>query len=63
LLLVAAVGKEHDCTVATAAVVSVGTTVTAIGIAGDCPNTAAVEVGAPDPWVGYTPYDTLEEHR
>jgi hypothetical protein len=60
LLLVAAVGKEHDCTVA---IVSAGTTVTAIGIAGDCPNTAVVEVGAPDPWVGYTPYDTLEEHR
>jgi hypothetical protein len=25
----------------------------AIGIAGDCPNTAVVEVGAADPQVGY----------
>jgi hypothetical protein len=37
LLLVAAVGKEHDCTTVAAAVTA-GTV--AAGIVGDCPNTA-----------------------
>jgi hypothetical protein len=46
LLLVAAVGKAHGCTVA------------AVVVAG----TAAIGIGATDPRVGYTPYDTLEEH-
>jgi hypothetical protein len=46
LLLVASVGKAHGCTIA--AVVVAGTT--------------AVGVGAADPRVGYTPYDTLDEH-
>jgi hypothetical protein len=49
LLLVVAAGKAHGCTVAAAAIVVAGSTV--------------VEVGAVDPRVGYTPYDTLEEHR
>jgi hypothetical protein len=51
LLLVAGVGKVHGCTIAVAAadVVAAGA--------------AAVEVGAADPRVGYTPYDTLEEHH
>jgi hypothetical protein len=49
LPLVAAVGKAHGCTVAPAAAVVVGT--------------AAVGVGAANPQVGYTSYDTLEEHR
>jgi hypothetical protein len=49
LLLVAAMGEAHGCTVAAAAVVAAGTT--------------TVGVGAADPQVGYTPYDTLEEHR
>jgi hypothetical protein len=49
LLLVAAMGKAHGCTVAALAVVVAGT--------------AAIGVGVADLWVGYTPYDTLEEHR
>jgi hypothetical protein len=59
LLLVVVVGKEHGC-IAAATIVAAGT---AIVFAGDCPNTAAIEVGAADPRVGYTPYDTLEEHH
>jgi hypothetical protein len=34
-----------------------------VGIVGDRPNSAAVVVNADDPRVGYTPYDTLQEHR
>jgi hypothetical protein len=34
-----------------------------VGIVGDNLNSAAVVVDAADPQVGYTPYDTLEEHR
>jgi hypothetical protein len=49
LLLVVAAGKAHGCTVATAAIVVAGS--------------AAIKVGAVDPRVGYTPYDSLEEHR
>jgi pseudouridine-5'-phosphate glycosidase len=48
LLLVVAEGKAHGCTVAATVVVA---------------GSAAVEVGVADPRVGYTPYDTLEEHR
>jgi hypothetical protein len=35
----------------------------AVGILGDCPNSAAVAVDATDPQVGYTPCRTWEEHR
>jgi hypothetical protein len=49
LLLVAAVGKEHSCTIVATAVVVTGTT--------------AVEIGTANLRVGYTPYYTLEEHR
>jgi hypothetical protein len=49
LLLVVAVGKAHSCIVAAIAVVVAGT--------------AAVGVGAADPRVGYTPYDTLEKYH
>jgi hypothetical protein len=34
-----------------------------IGIVSDGPNFAAIVVDAADPGVGYTPCDTLEEHR
>jgi hypothetical protein len=34
-----------------------------VGIVGDNPNFAVVVIDAADPQVGYTPYDTLEEHR
>jgi hypothetical protein len=59
LLLVATMGKEHGCTVAVVvarivAVVVAAETAAAVGIAGDCPNTVAIEVGAADPRVGYT---------
>jgi hypothetical protein len=47
LPLIAVVGKAHGCTVA--AIVAA--------------RTAAVGVGVADPQVGYTTYDTLEEHR
>jgi hypothetical protein len=59
LLLVAALGKEHDCTVVATFVVA-GTV--AAGIAGDCPNTA-MEGDTSTLRVGYRPYDTLEEHH
>jgi hypothetical protein len=64
LLLVLVVGKEHGC-IAAATIVAAGTAIVfaIVGIAGNCPNTAVVEVGAADPRVGYTPYDTLEEHH
>jgi hypothetical protein len=58
LLLVVAVMKEHGCT---GIVVVAG--IVAAGIAGDCPNSATIAVGVADPRVGYTPYDTFEEHR
>jgi hypothetical protein len=47
LPLVAVVGKANGCTIATVAIVA---------------GTATVGVGAADPRVGYTPYDTLKEH-
>jgi hypothetical protein len=47
--------------VAAAAVVAAG--IAAVGIVGDCPNSAAVVVNAADPQVGYTPCGTWEEHR
>jgi hypothetical protein len=50
--------KEHGCT---GIVVVAG--IVAAGIAGDCPNSATIAVGVADPRVGYTPYDTFEEHR
>jgi hypothetical protein len=31
---------------------------TAVGIAGDCPNIAAIEVSVADPQAGYTPCGT-----
>jgi hypothetical protein len=34
-----------------------------VEIVGDGPSSAAVVVDAADPQVGYTPYDTSEEHR
>jgi hypothetical protein len=36
--------------------------VATIDIVGNCPNFPAVEVGAGDPHVGYTPCGTWEEH-
>jgi hypothetical protein len=60
LLLVADVGKEHSCIIATVVVVA-GTA--AAGIAGDYPNTAAVEVDTAAQRVGYTPCSTWEAHR
>jgi hypothetical protein len=61
LLLAAAVGKEHNCTIAAAVAAVVATGTTAVGIVGDCPNTV-VEGDTTNLMVGYTPYGTLEEH-
>jgi hypothetical protein len=42
---------------------AVATEITADGIVGDYPNSAAVAIGAADPQVGYTPCGTWEEHH
>jgi hypothetical protein len=50
-------------TAAVVVVVAVAGGIVAVGILGDCPNSAAVAIDATDPQVGYTPCRTWEEHR
>jgi hypothetical protein len=43
-------------------VAAVAAEIAAVGIVGDCPNSAAVVVDAANPQVGYTTCSTWEEH-